>query len=149
MRMVWRDPNFFADGFDALTPEVACRMRMGGFAPKKKMPAFRRELLQERYERFWDEDRNWSSRFRRVEVDSIVRQLGRFEERRIADSKPGMSERENEGKLSVVFRFAEDVLDFLFTEWEAWIYFDLRRFDAFRWVLREPAAVDAELEERS
>jgi hypothetical protein len=60
-----------------------------------------------------------------------------------------MSEREDKGELSVVFRFREDVLDFFFMKGKSWVYFDLRGFDTFGRVRRKPAAVDAKLEERA
>lgn len=60
-----------------------------------------------------------------------------------------MAKDEDEREFPVVFRFAEDILDFFFTEGESWNYFELRWLDALGRVLRDPFALDAELEERA
>ena len=60
-----------------------------------------------------------------------------------------MAKDEDEREFSIVFRFTEDVLDFFFTEGESWVYFELRGFDVLGRVLRNPFALDTELEERA
>ncbi len=58
-----------------------------------------------------------------------------------------MTQRKDESKLAVVFRFGEDGLDFFFTEGDTGNYFRLPCFDALRGVRREPALRDAVVEE--
>src|SRR5580698_6772639 len=60
-----------------------------------------------------------------------------------------MSECEQESEFSIVFRFAENVLNLFFTEGESWNYFDLRWLDDFCGVLRDPVVLDAEGKERT
>lgn len=77
---------------------------------------------------------------------SILTEGGSANQSCVADSETSMSKSEKECDLPVVFRFTDDGLNFFFTEGDSWIYFDLRSFDGFRRVRRDPFILDAEFE---
>ena len=122
---------------------------MDRFASQKNISTNGGKLFKESGEIVRDEDANGYASFRRVEMNSVFVNLTSSEKSGVPNSEPSMTKSEQEGELSIVFRLADDVLDFFFTEGNSRNGFYLRGLYDLRGVLGEPIVLNAEVEERT